>query len=643
MLVVCDIECDSLNPTKIWVAVCKQLTGEVDVFIRPDLNPGDFLDYARGVTRWIGHSFISFDLPVLNRLVPGLSLDPKHVIDTLVVSRLVDYKMAGGHGLEAWGERVGVPKPPVENWEDFGPHIVERCKQDVEINHKVFEKLRKYIYSPAWKTALQVEHQTEIMCRELHVNGFRFDKAKADALLQSLETERSALEAGFQRDFPPRFKAIKEINPGLTKKGTLHKGDFRWCPDEELHHYSAGCPFTRIEPLVFDPASKQQIIDRLWEAGWKPTNKTEGHKDYLKATRRGGKDPEKHERFKRYGWKVDDTNLHTLPAAAPQGAKNLTRWLHLTGRINQLKGWCDAFNPISRRIHGKFMGIGAWSHRMSHNNPNMANASSEHEYRELWVADEGKLLLGCDAEGIQLRVLAHYIDDPVFTQALIAGDKELGTDAHSLNARALGEVCLRWSDPKWVNGRPIAKGYENEPRERAKTFIYAFVLGASASKIAEIFECSAWEAEEAVENFIGRYPGLRELKSQRIPRDAARGYFQGFDGRYVKCDSEHLMLAGYLQNGESTIMKVATQQWKREVEKENIWYKFVNFVHDEWQTVIDPAILYIRGKDKEGKDILGHRLGDIQAQAITWAGEVLNCKCPQAGQYKIGSTWADTH
>jgi DNA polymerase-1 len=556
LLVVCDIETDDLKATKVWVAVCKDIdTGIVNVFERPDLNPEPFVAYAKGVTRWIGHSFISFDAPTLSRLVRGVFIDPATVIDTLVVSRLVDYKIAGGHGLEAWGNRVGVPKPYVEDFADFGPHIIQRCIEDVEINHKVFDRLKPYIYSPLWRTAMRLEHQTEIMCRELHLNGFAFDKVKADALLNELTSERDTLEAEFQQLFPPRYRAVREINPGLTKKGTLHRGDFRWCPDDQLHYYDAGCPFTLIEPVVFDPASKQQIIDRLWEAGWKPVNKTDGHKDYAKQSRRGNKDPDKADRFNKYGWKVDDTNLATLPPDAPEGAKKLTRWLHLTGRVNQLKGWCDAYREDTGRIHGRFMGIGAWSGRMSHNNPNMANASSEHEYRELWVADEKKLLLGCDAEGIQLRILAHYIDDPVFTEALVKGDKKAGTDAHSLNARALGEVCLKWGD---------------QARDRAKTFIYAFVLGAAAAKIAEIFGCSTRDAEAAVAKFIAAYPGLKLLREDRIPRDAARGYFQGFDGRFVKCDSEHLMLAGYLQSGESTIMKYATQLWQAEAREKRL-------------------------------------------------------------------------
>ena len=83
--------------------------------------------------------------------------------------------------------------------------------------------------------------------------------------------------------------------------------------------------------------------------------------------------------------------------------------------------------------------------------------------------------------------------------------------------------------------------------------------------------------KEAVSSFILRYPGLKYLKDVVIPKDAKRGYFEGFDGRYVKCDSEHLMLAGYLQNGESVIMKRANVLWRNKLIKENIFFNFSLF------------------------------------------------------------------
>lgn len=654
MLVVADIEANSLTPDRLWVIVTKEVeSGNVRVFREPDKHPEEFREYASTVTGWIGHNFLSFDGPVINRLVPEVFIDPKTIIDTLVVSRVVDFKRPGGHGIGAWGDHFRFPKGDfpaewfatfLDHWEDG----LKYCKQDVEINFKVFEALRPFIFSPKWREALRLEHDTEMMCAELHTNGFAYDIDRSRDLLGRLDAEIKGLEDEFQVLFPPRYKLVREITPTLTKTGRLHSKDFRWLQSpEDISHFEAGVPFSLVERFEFDPASPMQRIDRLWEAGWKPVVKTKGHKDFLKVQRRNRRklSPEereeiakKKERYDRYGWTLDDTNLATLPDTAPEGAKKLARWLHLNGRANMLRGWEGEFNPESGRIHGKFWHIGAWSGRMSHSNPNMANAPADAAYRSLWLADPGKVLIGCDAEGIQLRILAHYINDPVFTEALVSGDKKIGTDAHSLNAKALGEVCLK---------------HGAAARDRAKTFIYAFVLGARPPKIAEIFECHPILAEEAVERFVAAYPGLAKLKAEIIPADARRGYFQGFDGRFVKQDSEHLMLAGYLQGGEQTIMKYARRLWSQELKAKGIWHKQVNLVHDEFQTngnASKERMEFLKIPYAERKLIKApvfedeaQEIGRTQAWAITQAGIDLNVRAPQAGEFRVGLNWSETH
>lgn len=79
-------------------------------------------------------------------------------------------------------------------------------------------------------------------------------------------------------------------------------------------------------------------------------------------------------------------------------------------------------------------------------------------------------------------------------------------------------------------------------------------MGAGKAKVASILDCSMKEAEQAVNNFIKAYPGLERLKKEVIPSFVRKGFFNGFDGRPVVCDSEHLMLAGMLQNGEKVVM-----------------------------------------------------------------------------------------
>lgn len=614
MRVICDIEANGLRPDKIWCIVTQDIdTNEFYRFDQIWRNPEPFRDFAKDVSQWIGHNFLGYDIRWLNELLLcDHRIEPSEVIDTLVLSRLTNFTRIGGHGLESWGTEFGIVKPEQEQWDEYDPKMLYRCEQDVRINRQLYDRFQKYIESPKWQLALKIEHSAADFCRRLEENGFPFDIRAAEDLRQTWETEVQTLNDQFQKDFPPRFELIREINPVLTKTGRLHSKDFRWWEgDPNDGCFGVGNAFSLVRPVPFDPASKQKVIDRLWEHGWKPYNKTDGHKDYVRRPRRE-RDPERLQHFQRYGYKLDKQNLDTLPKVAPQSAHSLVRWLELTGLLNQLKGWIGLYNNDTGRIHGRFHSIGAWSHRCSHSNPNMANASTYAPVRALWTSTPDSVLVGCDAAGIQLRILAHYMDDERFTNALVAGKKEDGTDPHTLNAHALGEHCLKHKDP----------------RDRAKTFIYAWLLGAANGKIGEILECSAKDAGEAVEKFIAAYPGLKRLKEKQIPHDARQGYFQGLDGRFVRQLEERLVISGYLQNGEGVVMKLARMLWEDKL-RGKIWYEPVNFVHDEWQTLCN----------REDADLVGQ----TQAWSIMKAGEVLKTKCPLAGEYKIGSNWKETH
>lgn len=331
------------------------------------------------------------------------------------------------------------------------------------------------------------------------------------------------------------------------------------------------------------------------------------------------------EHYKRYGWEVSENNLNTLPLNAPQAAKDLAQWLTLEGRRKSLTEWLS-YVKDDGRIHGKFWPIGTWTGRMAHTNPNQANIASEfhdtpvtpaeeikYRYngrmRALWEADG--YLIGTDAEGIQLRLLAHYMKSQEYVDAICSGKKEDETDIHNMNKKALGSVC--------------------KDRGAAKTFIYAFLLGASPSKVADILGCTLKQATEATDNFLTALPGLKLLKDYKIPFDAARGFFTGLDGRKVKCDSTHLMLAGYLQNGEAVVMKHANILWRTEAKKLMLPFKQVDFVHDEWQTECSGTL-------QEAE-----KLGEVQREAIRLVGIDLGIFCPLAGSTVIGRNWKESH
>jgi DNA polymerase-1 len=339
------------------------------------------------------------------------------------------------------------------------------------------------------------------------------------------------------------------------------------------------------------------------------------------------KDAERGEKFKRYGWMCNELNLSTLPEDAPDGARNIAEWLTLEGRRSSLVEWLGHVKDDGR-IHGRFTHIGAWTGRMAHSAPNQANIPAafhgkvksavdavkekyDGKMRALWKVEDGNWLVGTDAEGIQLRILAHLMKSEEYIHAIVSGKKEDETDIHNVNKRALG--------------------MSHVTRDMAKTFIYAFLLGAGNDKVAEILKVSSKEAGQAVENFMESIQGLSRLKKQVIPHIAEMGWFKGLDGRRVSVPSEHKTLAGLLQNGEAVVMKHAAISWTNSARAAGIKFKLVTWPHDEWQTEV------------EGTKEEAEHLGSIQRQSIVDTGKKLSILCPLAGSTDIGRDWFQTH
>lgn len=568
----------------------------------------------------IGHNLLSFDLGVLNYF--GIKLrDDVKFIDTLVVSRLLNYAQAGGHSLEAWGNHFGVPKSLFSDFSKWSQELEDRCVIDTQLTVKLYEYFKRFIEDPTWFKAITLEQDTVVLCEKLKQNGFYFDIDKSLLLEKEIRSKVETLEKELDEAFPPRPSLIKEVTPVPTKAGGLHAKDFRWLDTNDLTPFSAGSPFSLFEMVSFNPRSATQRIDVLWKAGWKPTEKTKGH---IEAERSG--DKEKLKKFAVYGWKTSEENLATLPDTAPEAAKKLKDFLLLSSRLEDLVEWNALYNKDTHRIHGTFNGLGSWTHRKSHAKPNMANIPSltnrhgqpqpyGREFRSLWCAPKGRVLVGCDADGIQLRLFAHFTEDERLIASIVSGKKEDGTDIHSLNKQVLNTT---------YSNRELCAS-----REVAKTYIYAVLLGAATGKQSEILSCNFSEATAGFSNLLKFYPGWKELKETKLVQDAKRGYFIGLDGRKVMFPSAHHILAGYLQNGESTVMKLACRIWNARLTREKIPYLHVDDVHDEWQT--ETRIEY------------SDYVGKVQADSIREAGEELKLFCPLAGSPSVGLNWAETH
>jgi DNA polymerase-1 len=621
-----DIETNAVdNPDKLWCVCSKDIDTLETKEWTYETGYAGMADYLLMADIIIGHNFISYDAPVLG-LLGGVSIPTEKITDTLVLSRLWNYKVVGGHSLEAWGERLKHPKIGLtQDFSTFEPGILLRCRNDVELNVKVFHKLNQFLKPEHFDEAIKVEHRMARICHDMHTGGFGFDIDEARRILSEVTEQLETLDGAILSAFPPKAKLRRVVKPKVTKYGTIAKtGISNWYDGADYSIFSPDSPFSLVDWIPFNPGSPSQIVERLNEAGWRPTSKTKSH---IEAER--SRDKDRISKFRVTGWKVDETNLATVPDSAPAATKLLVKRTLLAARQRTLNEWMQFYEERTKAVHGSFNHIGTVTHRMSHTRPNLGNVATKKtikynspelralaidlggRMRRLWRAREGCLLVGTDMESAHLRIFAHLIDDPEFTQSLISGRKEDGTDPHSLNKAKLGTLCA--------------------DRDRAKTFIFSFLNGAASPKVASIFDCSLQDAKRALAEFTEAYPGLQRLKAETMPRDAERGYFVGLDGRLVACAEERLLIGAYLQNAEAVIMKHANVRWQDALDKEGIVYRQVNLVHDEFVTEV--------GDDLQ----LAKMVGQIQSNSIRDVGEAFGLRCPLAGEYKIGEDWLSVH
>ena len=575
--IVFDIEANGLNPDKVWVIVAHELdTQETKVFSGSTLY--DFNTYIQDlhgdVYELIGHNIIDYDIPVLERIL-GTDFCSCNVTDTLVLSRLADPQREGGHSLENWGQLLGCPKGEHNDWDNYSQEMVEYCKQDVLVNVKVYYALRSAL-SDFGSESISLEHQVQrIISKQIH-NGWLLDQEGAFVLLAKLKERKFELEDSVHNTFKPLPTFVRNVKPKFKKDASLSVVGLKFLGEQWA---TVGGEFSRIDYPEFNLGSRQQIGRYLQYFGWKPKQFTEK------------------------GQAVVDESVLAKVTNIPE-ASMIAEYLLVQKRIAQVQSWLDAVEDDGR-VHGYVNANGTVTGRMTHSSPNMAQVpSSSAEYgkecRACWIAPKGYKVVGMDASGLELRMLAHYMNDEDYTNEILNGD------IHTANQFASGV----------------------DTRSQAKTFIYAFLYGAGDEKIGSIVGGTARDGRLLKEKFLSNTPSLRDLR-ERVSVASGRGYLYGLDGRRVAVRSEHSALNTLLQSAGAIVMKKALVLLDEYAKLWNIDYKFIGNIHDEIQTEVR----------EEEAEVFGR----LAVSCIEAAGTYYKLNCPLAGEYQIGNNWSETH
>jgi len=495
------------------------------------------------------------------------------------MSRLFNPVRENGHSLKAWGWRVGCLKQEQpKDFDSYTPEMLEYCIQDVKLNEAVYNYLinEGKIFS---KECIDLEHCVAKIMKEQEKTGFFFNTQQAMELLAELKAKQLDVEDEVHRTFKPKWVDDKLVTPYIKKDGELSK---RGLTDDEYNRCittNNTDPFMRQSLQEFNLGSRKQIGEYLIDFGWKP------------------------ERFTPTGQPIVDEK--TLSAITHIHEANLiAQFLLLQKRIAQIDSWIDATEDDGR-VHGFVIPNGAITGRMTHRNPNMAQVPSSHnpygkECRACWTVEDGNVLLGVDASGLEIRMLAHYMNDEEYTNEIINGD------IHTSN-------------------QELAK---LESRDKAKTFIYALMYGAGDEKLGNVVGGTTADGKRARQYFFDNKPTFKSLRD-RVQRASSKGYLKGLDGRKLYVRNQHSALNTLLQGAGAIIMKQALVILSNRLVLGTVPHKFVANIHDEWQIEV-PKCRAVR-------------VGSLAVDSIIEAGKYYNLRCPLDGEYKIGDNWSETH
>lgn len=604
-----DIETDNLlkEATVVHCIATENLdTGESRLFTAyPDLprdgSLEDGLRYLSEADELWGHNISSFDIPALKKIRGWQPSEHTAILDSYIYSLLafpdlknLDFKrrkaqakageeqfpgnLCGQYNLKAWGARLGEAKGSYgdnrKDWSTYDEDMGKYCLQDVRTNAVLIRRLGREV-GRVPGNLLEVEQYLHTIMSKQEDHGFWVDQDHLTSLISLMETERAAAEDKLQDLFPPRTVVY-------------------YTPKKRLR---------REKTIVFNPGSRQQIARNLIEKyGWEPKEFTPGGAP-----------------------KVDEKVLGALPY--PE-AKELTEYLLLGKRLGQItegkQAWLKKIDADSR-IHPRTIVVGTPHGRCAHKNPNIAQIPAVgkkygKECREAFGPTPGLVQVGCDASGIQLRALAHYLaryDGGAYVKVVTEGDP------HTANQEAAGL----------------------KTRHDAKTFIYSFLFGAGDQHIG--FQLGAPVGNGKLARNKGRATRARFLRGMpalaRVIEDLKvawesrggkdGGYITGLDGRYIPVGSDHTLLNYLLTGFEVAVMKRAHWILHKELESMGwewgVDYAQLAFVHDEYQF--------------ECPEDRAELLGSKAVWAIRKAGEDLGSRCPLDGEYKIGHSWYECH
>ena len=441
--------------------------------------------------------------------------------------------------------------------------------------------MRPFPPLPEW---VALEHQVAQLLTKQQLHGWYFDERAAWELASSLrkeleETRKLLLER-------PPFVAGPIFTP---KRDNRTQGYVAGTGYTEKHKHCGElieiqqCSFTRLRDLNTSSRDHIAWILKTFH-NWNPIQMTATGKAIIDE--------------------VILNDIGTPTALAFQKILTITKML---GMISEgANAWLKLCTSASRVHHSCSTNTATF--RCSHRNPNLAQTPSDIRFRELFKATPGKVMVGADLAGVELRMLSHYLsryDSGRYADILLNGD------IHQVNADKIGVS-----------------------RSQVKTISYAFLYGAGNIKLGHSYDKQLSEnkakakGKEIREAYIAAIPGLAELL-KAVKGRANDGFLKAIDGRKVYLTSPHCALNYLLQSSSAILAKRWLLINQQTINSTELCATQLAFIHDELQFECSP---------EHARD-----LSTSLVYSAAAAGEYYKLRCPIAAEAKQGENWGQVH
>ncbi len=283
----------------------------------------------------------------------------------------------------------------------------------------------------------------------------------------------------------------------------------------------------------------------------------------------------------------------------------------------------ELINQRTGRVHTSYHQAVAATGRLSSSDPNLQNIPVRSEegrkIRQAFLAPKGRKIVACDYSQIELRIMAHLSGDKGLTDAF-----EKGLDIHRATA---AEV--------W--GKSLEDVSDND-RRNAKAINFGLIYGMSAFGLAKQLGLPRKEAQDYIELYFERYPGVKKYMEDTRALAADKGYVETLYGRRLYLPEIHSSNGQRRQAAERTAINAPMQGTAADIIK-----KAMVQVHDWLDTTDFDALMIMQVHDELVFEVAEDQVGDLVKEVKARMESAAELKVPLTVDTGIGENWEEAH